>query len=110
MQLARQMMMTDGYLSEEFCHFDGKVKRVHDFVSLTASFYHPVICKQIQLATMECKSENYDTVSHFWRLFNKAFQELDNTSKKFEPKGWVGRVLRCRSYASFMFRVGAEPQ
>ena len=46
---------SDHILSQEFCFFDGKVKRCKGFVSLTASVYHPVIRKLIPLATMECE-------------------------------------------------------
>ena len=45
-------------LSNEYCFFDGKVKRYKNFLTLTASVYHPVLKKQLPLATMECKSED----------------------------------------------------
>ena len=34
------------YLSNEFCYFDGKVGRVKDFITLTASVYHTLLKRQ----------------------------------------------------------------
>ena len=47
----------DHFLSKEFCFFDGKRKRC----SLTASEYHPLLRKQLPLATMGAVTE--DTVN-----------------------------------------------
>ena len=37
-------MNKDGehFLRDEYCYFDGKVKRCKDYVTLTASTYHPL--------------------------------------------------------------------
>ena len=35
------------FTREEYCYFDGKVKRCRNFVTLTASTYHPILKKQI---------------------------------------------------------------
>ena len=45
------------YLNNEFCYFDGKVVRVKDFITLTASLYHTLLKRQSTFATMECKHE-----------------------------------------------------
>lgn len=43
-QFALKMDQTkNNQLSQEFCFFDGKVKRCKGFVSLTASVYHPLL-------------------------------------------------------------------
>ena len=42
----------DHFLHDEYCFFDGNHKRVRDYVTLTASFYHPLLHKQVVLATM----------------------------------------------------------
>ena len=57
-------MNTDGehFMSKEFCHFDGNHKRVKSYVTLTASVYHPLLRKQIVLATMNCKHEDIEYV------------------------------------------------
>ena len=34
------------YLNNEFCYFDGKVVRVKDFITLTASLYHTLLKRQ----------------------------------------------------------------
>lgn len=46
----------DHFLSKEFCYFDGKRKRCKDFITLTASVFHPLLRKQAPLATMEAVS------------------------------------------------------
>jgi predicted nucleic acid-binding Zn finger protein len=77
-------------LSEEFCFFDGKVKRCRGLVSLTASVYHPVLKKLIPLATMECEGENSNTVQLFWECFNEILRkESGNNDYQFNPRGWI---------------------
>ena len=79
----------DHFLSEEFCYFDGKVKRCKGFTSLTASVYHPLLRKMVPLATMECESEDSTTINLFWTLFNEVLQkENGETDYVFNPKGW----------------------
>ena len=77
------------FLATEFCCFDGKVKRCCNFTTLTASVYHPLLQKQIPLGIMECKSEDSTNVSRFWREFNKAYKEVNQTDEKFSPTRWI---------------------
>ena len=59
MMLANEMDMDAQYfLSNKYYFFNGKVKRCKNVVTLTASVYHPMLQKQLPLATMECKSED----------------------------------------------------
>ena len=53
------------FLGEEYCCFDGNHKRARDYVTLTASVYHPLLRKQVALATMQCKHENEKYVTIF---------------------------------------------
>ncbi|CAB3994344.1 Angiopoietin-1 receptor [Paramuricea clavata] len=77
-------------LNNEFCYFDGKVKRCKGFVSLTASVYHPLMRKLVPLATMECNGENTSTISLFWNTFNDVLKkESGNDSYVFNPRGWI---------------------
>ena len=77
------------FLNEEFCYFDGKHKRCKGLITLTASVYHPLLRKQVALATMETESENTETITLFWTLFNEVLQKVSrNTLKKFNPLGW----------------------
>jgi hypothetical protein len=79
----------NNFLSEEYCFFDGKHKRCKGFITLTASVYHPLLRKQIALATMETESENKETITLFWTLFNEVLQKVSgNSSKIFNPLGW----------------------
>ena len=55
------------FLTDEYCFFDGNHKRVRDFVTLAASFYHPLLQSQVVLATMNCKHENHKFVGIFWQ-------------------------------------------
>ena len=79
----------DHFLSKEFSFFDGKRKRCNGFSTLTASMYHPLLRKQIPLATMEAETEDTVNVELFWRLFNEAFRKMAGSdSAKFNPIGW----------------------
>ena len=88
--IANEMGMDAQHLlSNEYCFFDGKVKRCKNFVTLTASVYHPILQKQLPLATMECKSEDSANIGRFWNNFNKAFKDVTKTDKNFSPIGWI---------------------
>ena len=77
-------MDTDGdhFMHEEYCHFDGNQKRVA-FVTLTASVYHPLLKKQVILATMNCKHEDSNYVAEFWHKFNNVYRKVNTTEKNF---------------------------
>lgn len=81
---------SDHVLSEEFCFFDGKVKRCKGFVSLTASVYHPLLRKLIPLATMDCETEDSCSVELFWNNFNEVLRkESQDKDYVFNPRSWV---------------------
>ena len=87
MKIAHEMNIDgDHYLKEDFCYFDGNHKRVRDFVTLTASMYHPLLQSQITLATMQCKHENDKFVEVFWKKFNEAYRTINDCN--FNPIGW----------------------
>ena len=73
----------DHFLKDEYCHFDDNHKRVREFVALTANIYHPLLRKQLALATMNCKHEDSNYVAEFSRKFNEAFRKVNKTEKKF---------------------------
>ena len=85
------------FLNTEYCYFDGNYKRVKSFVTLTASVYHPLLEKQVPLATMECKHEDGKCIEIFWRTFNNAYREVNSENEKFSPVGW------CTDMASANF-------
>ena len=79
----------DHFLSKEFCFFDGKRKRCNGFIMLTASVYHPLLRKQILLATMEGETEDTVNVELFWRLINEALRKVAaSDTAKFNPLSW----------------------
>ena len=78
----------DHFLQEEYCYFDGKVKRCKNYVTLTASTYHPLLKKQIPLAIMETERENSENIELFWALFNDAYKVVAGDDNHFNPKGW----------------------
>ena len=53
---------------------------------LTLSVYHPLLRKQIPLATMDCESENKESAEFFWKIWIEALQEF-NGEIKFNPIG-----------------------
>ena len=63
------------FMREEYCYFDGKVKRCRNFVTLTASTYHPILKKQIPLAIMETEKEDSENIELFWTLFNTSIKK-----------------------------------
>ena len=90
MMIANEMNMDAQHLlSNEYCFFDGKVKKCKNFVTLTANVYHPMLQKQLPLATMECKSEDSANIGRFWNNFKKTFKDVKKTDKKFFPGGWI---------------------
>ena len=51
--------------------------------------YRSLLRKQIALATMETESENTETVTFFWSLFNEVLRKVSgNNLKEFNPIGW----------------------
>ena len=77
MKFASEMNCCDDhFLHDEYCFFDGNHKRVRDYVTLTARFYHPLLQKQVVLATMRCKHENENIIGIFWRQFNEAYKQV----------------------------------
>ena len=80
---------TTNPLQEEFCCFDGKVKRCKGHTTLTASVYHPFLQKQVVLSTMECRCEDSNYVATFWREFNKAYKKANSIEQKFLPFVWI---------------------
>ena len=86
MMIANEVDMDDQHhLSNEYCFFDGKVKKCKNFVTFIASFYHPMLENQLPLATMECKSEDSANIGRFWNNFNKPFKDVTKTGKTFSP-------------------------
>jgi hypothetical protein len=77
------------FLSQEFCFFDGKHKRAKGYVTLTASVYHPLLRRQIPLATMDAEAEDSRNVTLFWELFNEVIQKVTGGEVRcFNPVGW----------------------
>lgn len=77
------------FLNNEFCYFDGKYKRCRNFVTLTASVYHPLLRKQLTLAIMEAETEDTENITLFWTLFNEVLQKVSgNNNEQFNPIGW----------------------
>ena len=69
MEIARAMDREgEHFMRDEYCYFDGKVKRCRNFVTLTASTYHPLLRKQVVLAVMEAEKEDSENIELFWRL------------------------------------------
>ena len=69
-------------------HFDGNEKRVNNMTTLTLSIYHPLIRKQIILATLNCEGENKENAELFWRCWEEALGGK-NGSTCFNPTGII---------------------
>ena len=77
-----QLSPETSLLANEYCCFDGKIKRTKGFTTLTSSIYHPFLQEQIPLGIMECISEDTENVALYWTLFNDAFKAANNTTGK----------------------------
>ena len=78
------------FLNQEFCFFDGKHKRCRNFVTLTASVYHPLLRRQVPLAIMDTESEDSKCISLFWTLLQEALRkQLCDNAVIFNPMGWA---------------------
>ena len=87
------------FLSKEFCFFDGKRKQWNGFIALTASVYHPLLRKQLPLATMEAVTEDMVNVERFWHLFNEALRKGSGSdSATFDPIGWRSDMVGANLY------------
>ena len=60
---------------------NGNHKIVKEFVTLTASIYHPLLRKQLVLATMNYKHEDSKNVGKFGQKFSKTSQKIKQTKK-----------------------------
>ena len=89
MKVAPKMSLSTHFLEGKFYHFDGKVNRTRHFTTLIASVYHILLRKKIPLASLDCTSENTESMEVFWRLFNLAFKEANKTNDKYSPQGWI---------------------
>lgn len=76
-------------MSDDF-FFDGKVKRCRNFVTLTASAYHPLLKRQVPLAIMEAEKENSEHRQLFWALFNEALSKSFLGDERLYFKPWGG--------------------
>lgn len=106
----------DHFLQEEYCYFDGKVKRCRNYVTLTASTYHPLQKKQIPLGIMEAERENSENIELFWTLFNEAYKVVaGDDTLHFNPdmaganmnslqKVFVDDILTCIKTCEFHFK------
>ena len=89
-KIALSMNEGSGHFMEgEYAFFDGKSKKVRGYETLTLSCYHPLLRKQLPLATMDCEGENKECIQLFWELFNEVLQKVSkNSAVRFNPSGF----------------------
>ena len=89
LQIACEMNInSDHFMNQQYAHFDGNEKRNSKMTVLTLSVYHPLLRKQIPLATMDCESENKESAELFWKMWIEALKEF-NGEIKFDPIGII---------------------
>ena len=94
----------DHYLSSSYVH--GNEKRVNNMTTLTLSIYRPLIRKQKILATLNCEGENKENAELFWRWWEEALGEK-NESTCFNPTGIIldeKRAVIGRLWRIFMVK------
>ena len=83
MKIASEMLEmdfdSDHFLRHAYWYFHGNHKRVKQFVMLTATIYHPLLRKQLVLATMNCKHEDSNNVTKLGQKFSKASRKVNQT-------------------------------
>ena len=80
----------DHFLSDEFCHFDGKHGRARGYKTLALSVYRKVLRKQVVLAVMHVLEESSDTIELFWNTWNEVLRKISNDhGTVFRPKGYM---------------------
>ena len=94
------------FMRDEYCYFDGKVKRCRNFVTLTASTYHPILKRHIPLVVMEAERENSENTELFWRLFVEAQREVAG-NKDTDMAGANMNGLRRVFWRKFCSELGA---
>eukprot|EP00112_Aurelia_sp_Birch-Aquarium-sp1_P024285 Seg7615.1 transcript_id=Seg7615.1/GoldUCD/mRNA.D3Y31 product="hypothetical protein" protein_id=Seg7615.1/GoldUCD/D3Y31 len=103
LQIARNMNIGSGhaFLEGEPCFFDGKAGKLRkNLKTLTLSMFHPLLCKQIPLAVMDCESENTENVVIFWKVLNECIQlESGETGIVFNPHGFCFDMAACNREA-----------
>ena len=79
MKIASEMLEmdfdSDHFLRHAYWHFHGNHKIVKEFVTLTATIYHPLLRKQLVLATMNCSNN----VAKLGQKFSKASRKVNQT-------------------------------
>ena len=95
LQIACEMNINlEHFMSQHYAHFDGNEKVISKMTVLILSVYHPLLYKQIPLATMDCKNENKESAEFFWKIWIKVLQEF-NGEMKFNP---IGIIIDEKSY------------
>ena len=83
MKIASEMLEmdfdSDHFLRHAYWYFHGNHKIVKQFVTLTATIYHPLLRKQLVLATMNCKHEDSNNVAKLGQKFSKASRKINQT-------------------------------
>ena len=77
----------NNYLSSTYACFDGNEKRGSEMTTLSLFLHHPLLRKQILLATMHCESENKENSETFWNLLNDALSSGLEERYMFNPAG-----------------------
>ena len=89
-------------LSREMAFFDGMHSHCRGYKTLTLWTHHPGMHRMNRLATMECKREDTEMVSIFFRLFNEALaKHVGDENYKFNPlmNVLMKQELFCRQSA-----------
>ena len=76
-----------------------EIKKVSKITILSLSVYHPLLRKQILLATMNCESENKENSETFWNVWNEALNSGLEERYMFSPAGLMldENILTCNA-------------
>ena len=71
------------FLKEEYCFFNGKFKRCRDFLTLTASVYHPLLKRQMPLAVLKLNKRTQKTLRCFGLFLMRVYEKSQVTTTRY---------------------------
>ena len=77
MEIASQLNReSNHFLSSCYVYFNANEKRTKNMTVFTLSVYHPLLQKQIPLATIDCEKEDCINAKNFFATWNEALSEF----------------------------------
>ena len=85
------------FLKDEYCFFDGKFKRCRNFVTLTASVYHPLLKGKYLLLLWKLNKRAPKTLHCSGLFLTRVYKKSQGTTRRYlcNPQGWCTNIARA---------------